>query len=135
VDRHQDRLVSLPEPELPPNELLPPVPNDVLPVVPVDPKELPLDVVLPKPLSSEARPAVSRARSTSSRPFSAQVPAELLAFLYHSDARDPILRAWSPITPRSSEPALGASSMPRPAPSTVPVSSPIMKPAPAPSES
>src|SRR2546422_2148586 len=64
-----------------------------------------------------------------SRPRSAQVPAVSDAFLYCSDAALPRLRACSPIAPRSSEPAFGASSMPRPAPSTVPVSRPIMNPA------
>ena len=49
---------------------------------------------------------------------------------YCSDALLPRLRACSPMAPRSSAPAFGASSIPRPAPSTVPVRRPIMKPPP-----
>src|SRR5262245_22130346 len=68
-----------------------------------------------------------------SRPRSAHVPAVSRACLYCSEATLLQLRACSPIAPRSSEPAFGASSMPSPAPSTVPVSRPIMNPPPPPS--
>src|SRR5436853_738370 len=65
-----------------------------------------------------------------SLPRSAHWPAVSDAFLYCSEAVLPQVFACSPIAPRSSDPAFGARSMPRPAPSTVPVNRPIMNPPP-----
>src|SRR5262249_8664255 len=77
---------------------------------------------------------VSAARSYSSGPRPAGSAAAPAARRYCSDAALAMLPACSEIWPRSSDPAFGANSMPRPAPSTVPVSSPITKlPPPPPS--
>src|SRR4051812_32903695 len=62
-----------------------------------------------------------------SRPRSAQSPALSLTLRMPSDAWLARLPACSVSWLRSSEPAFGANSMPRPAPSTVPVNSPITK--------